>query len=151
MSGSTDWRTPPGLFAFAQTLVGRAFELDAASTPENALCPRKLEDGLTDPWDAVAFCNPPYDRGSIGKWTRRAHGQVASGVCPLAVLLVLVDTSTKWFHRAVEQASGVVLLEGRVRYLHPDGTQAKTPSFGSGLVIYDPEIKPQGVACSTWR
>lgn len=67
-----EWSTPPDLFAELDAEFH--FDLDAASTDENALCERhytKEDDGLAQPWDGNVWCNPPYGR-EIGKWVRKA-------------------------------------------------------------------------------
>ena len=71
-SDSMEWTTPRDLFDELDAEF--RFDLDAASTHENALCERHwtmAEDGLEMPWEGHVWCNPPYGRG-IGKWVRKA-------------------------------------------------------------------------------
>lgn len=71
-SSSEEWTTPKDLFEELDAEF--RFDLDAASTHENALCERHytvVEDGLEMPWEGSVWCNPPYGRG-IGKWVRKA-------------------------------------------------------------------------------
>ena len=86
---SNEWSTPPELFAELDSEF--CFDLDAASTHENALCEQhftKAEDGLAQPWeDAHVWLNPPYGR-EIGKWMRKAAetrgGGLSCASCPPA-------------------------------------------------------------------
>ena len=71
-SESGEWTTPRDLFEELDAEFH--FDLDAASTDENALCARhytEAQDGLEQPWSGSVWCNPPYGR-EIGKWVRKA-------------------------------------------------------------------------------
>ena len=67
-SSKTDlWETPQDLFDRLDDEFG--FDLDACALPQNAKCERYYTpemDGLSQPWDGVVWCNPPYGR-NIGK------------------------------------------------------------------------------------
>lgn len=46
------------------------FNLDVCALPENAKCEKFYTpemDGLSQPWNGVCWCNPPYGR-EIGTW-----------------------------------------------------------------------------------
>jgi DNA N-6-adenine-methyltransferase (Dam) len=67
-----EWYTPSWIFKAA----GIVFDLDVAAPvdPARRTCPARhyltvLEDGLTQPWDGVVWCNPPYS--GPGPWARR--------------------------------------------------------------------------------
>lgn len=71
-SSSGEWTTPHDLFAELDAEFH--FDVDAASTDENALCERHFtaaDDGLAQEWSGTVWCNPPYGR-QIGKWMRKA-------------------------------------------------------------------------------
>ena len=71
-SSKTDlWETPQTFFDKLNQEFG--FTLDACAVPDNAKCERYYtpeQDGLSQPWDGVVWCNPPYGR-EVGKWVRR--------------------------------------------------------------------------------
>ena len=74
----SEWTTPAALFDSLDRLFG--FTLDACATPENAKCSRfytREQDGLSQPWDGIVWCNPPY-RG-LGKWVRKAFEESQNG------------------------------------------------------------------------
>lgn len=67
-----EWTTPRDLFDELDAEFG--FDLDVASTDENALCERhytESDDGLAQQWSGTVWCNPPYGR-EIAKWMRKA-------------------------------------------------------------------------------
>lgn len=65
------WATPPVL---ASRLVQEfRCTLDVAASPSTAKCSRfytASDDGLSQPWDGVVWCNPPYSDPS--PWVKRA-------------------------------------------------------------------------------
>ena len=72
-SNSNEWQTPPALFRELDKVWH--FDLDPASTDENALCKHHFtieDDGLQQDWGGHrVFCNPPYGR-LVGKWVEKA-------------------------------------------------------------------------------
>lgn len=129
-TGGDEWRTPQSLFDDWHSRFG--FTVDAASTSENAKLPRRFEDGLTASWAAErVWCNPPYSDPAA--WCQKAAWAVRDG-CPLAVLLLPVDTSTAWFHDLVWAVAVVEFIRGRVTFV---GAPSQ-PRFASMLAIYRP-------------
>ena len=136
-SAAHDWRTPPELFATLNAEFG--FDLDAAADAENALCSRyytKGDDALVQPWDGVAFCNPPYGR-VLPRFVRKAFAEVESGRCPLAVLLIPARTDTGVWHECVMRATAIRLVRGRLRFGLPDGTAPDPAPFPSAIVMFE--------------
>jgi len=83
---------------------------------ENTVAARwydEQDNGLTQPWCSVVFCNPPYGRG-IGDWTRRAATEVAAGHAARVVCLVPARTDTAWWRAATSAASLTRYLPGRL-------------------------------------
>lgn len=81
-SSKTDlWETPKAFFNELDREFG--FNLDVCALPENAKTTRYYtpeQDGLTQPWEGVVWCNPPYGR-QIGKWVERAAFFCGKGWC----------------------------------------------------------------------
>lgn len=130
-SHSNEWTTPRDLFDELDAEFH--FDLDAASTDENALCARhftKADDGLTQEWVGNVWLNPPYGR-EIGKWMRKASEYRGGGV---VVCLVPARTDTRWWHDwVVGHASEVRFIRGRLKF---GGSHAGAP-FPSAIVVYD--------------
>lgn len=161
-----EWQTPPEMFAAldANLVYGR-FTLDVACTEANCLCALGLaqdlgHDGLQEPWSDYsangrrvrAFMNPPYSRGNIGKWVRKARLEAATGDVMVAGLL-MVDPSTSWWQRDVMQASVLLFCDRRVRFIDPETMRpAGAPTFASCIAIWDAYIPrfSHGPACRTW-
>ncbi len=90
-----------------------------------------VEDGLdASYWTGPVWLNAPYS--DVATWMERL-ADFDDGTA-----LVFARTDTAWFQRFVfERAAGVLFLEGRLRFCHPDGTRADFNSGGpSCLVAY---------------
>lgn len=91
-SKSEEWATPQDFFE--QIDKEFHFNLDACATAENAKCDKyytKEQDGLSQEWNGIVWCNPPYGR-SIGMWVKKAYESKATVVLvPLAVRLIFIS------------------------------------------------------------
>ena len=131
-SKSEEWATPQDFFE--QIDKEFHFNLDVCATAENAKCDKyytKEQDGLSQEWDGIIWCNPPYGR-SIGMWVKKAYESKAT-----VVLLVPARTDTKWFHAYVLGKAEVRFVKGRLKF---GGCKNSAP-FPSMLVVYRKEIK----------
>lgn len=93
------------------------FDLDVCATPENAKCKRYYTpemDGLSQPWEGVCWCNPPYGR-EIGAWVRKAR--LASDAGNTVVMLLPARTDTRWFHDYIYGAyhTEIRFVRGRLK------------------------------------
>lgn len=120
---STVWLTPPHVI---DGLGGwESFDLDpcAAPAPQPWRTARHMNteamgDGLSLDWDGRVWCNMPYDdvEAWLDKLARHGNG----------VALTFARTETEVFHRHIwQRAHGLLFLEGRLFFHHPDGTRAK--------------------------
>ena len=75
-------------------------------------------DGLSLPWHSCTFVNPPYGR-DISKWTAKAVSEYKRGV--RIILLVPAKTDTKWFKDLIRNSNAACFIEGRVKFIGPDG------------------------------
>ena len=131
-SKSEEWATPQDFFE--QIDKEFHFNLDACATAENAKCDKyytKEQDGLSQEWNGIVWCNPPYGR-SIGMWVKKTYESKAT-----VVLLVPARTDTKWFHAYVLGKAEVRFVKGRLKF---GGCKNSAP-FPSMLVVYRKEIK----------
>ena len=114
-SSKTDlWETPQTFFDKLNQEFG--FTLDACAVPDNAKCERYYtpeQDGLSQPWDGVVWCNPPYGR-EVGKWVRR--GLMASENGAIVVMLLPARTDTKWFHDYIYGKAEIRFVRGRLKF-----------------------------------
>ena len=141
-SDKMDWRTPPKVFERFDKLF--KFQLDAAASEANALCPKyytKEDDALTKDWvkDATRiWVNPPYGR-SIGKWIKKCQEEAQKGC--IVVALIFSRTDTKWWHdHIMGSASMVYLIKGRIKFLTPEGGKANSAPAPSCVVVWIPKF-----------
>lgn len=136
------WETPKDFFDELDAEFH--FTLDTCALPENAKCERYFtpeDDGLSQPWTGVCWCNPPYGRG-IQKLVRKALHASRNGAT--VVMLVPARTDTKWFHDCILPNAEVRFLRGRIRFLI-DGVQIGCAPFPSMLVIFRGGSREKGV------
>ena len=138
-----DHRTPKAFFE-----SWGSFDLDAAASKENALCPRfydEEQNGLIQPWDAKrVWVNPPYSE--IKKWIQKAimEAQVLRN-CEEVVLLLPARTCTKWFRLAFEHAASIAFVHGRLDFHGPNMNKEKRANapFPSVLISIHQWVQPE--------
>lgn len=158
-----DRGTDPAFIAQLENRLGK-FDLDVAATPDNAKAPRfytREDDGLTQPWRGLVWCNPPYS--DCGAWVRKAwhewHGtdprvpkdhywQHARDAAPYRIVMLLPANRTEqaWWQEWVEPYRDrpdsplrVEFLRGRMRFDRPSaviGPKGDRPPFGCCLLIW---------------
>lgn len=129
-----DWTTPQPFFDALNAEFH--FTLDAAASPDNALCARYFtpeDDGLKQSWAGhTVWCNPPYNE--VGKWAEKAAREAERGIT--SVLLTFARTDTKWFHAHVLGKAEIRYVKGRLRF--GGGGTAPCPSL---VLIYSSQRK----------
>lgn len=158
-----DRGTDPEYIAELEARFGR-FTLDTAAAPHNAKAPSyytREDDGLTQPWTGLVWCNPPYS--DCGAWVRKAwsewhgsdtrvpddHGrQLARDAAPYRILMLLPANRVEqaWWQDHVEPYRDrpgsplrVEFLRGRMRFERPGWTKpakGDRPPFGCCLLIW---------------
>ena len=148
-----DWQTPPALIPVVEKAIGRAFDLDLCATPGTEKAPAYFAPpGTRSPWPMgcvgvnglsatlpgeglTVWCNPPYGRGQIARWTRRCQVRAWNG--HLVVGLLPFDPSTEWWHADVMKADRILAPQRRLRFLGGP-TGATRPS---ALVVWEPNLR----------
>ena len=121
------WETPQDLFDKLNAV--HHFTCDVCALPENAKCNTYYTpeiDGLSQVWDGVCWCNPPYGR-EIGKWVKKAY----ESNCKV-VMLLPARTDTRWFHDYCIKGN-IEFLRGRLKF----GNSENSAPFPSMIVIFD--------------
>lgn len=124
------WETPREFFAKLNDEFG--FTLDAAASAENALCARfidKATDALTQPWEGVVWCNPPYG-SDLPKFVRKGYAESLRGAT--VVFLIPARTDTKVWHEVILPHAEVRFVPGRLKF---SGHKNSAP-FPSAIVIF---------------
>ena len=132
-SSKTDlWETPQDLFDKLNNEFH--FTLDVCATQENAKCDSfytKEQDGLSQPWKGVVWCNPPYGK-QIGSWVRRGFFASLSG--NTVVMLLPARTDTRWFHEYIYGEAEIRFIRGRLKF----GGSKNSAPFPSMVVVFMP-------------
>lgn len=129
-SSATDlWETPQDFFDALNKEFH--FGLDVCALPSNAKCAKYYTpemDGLTQPWNGVCWCNPPYGR-QIAQWVQRASEAAKLG--NTVVMLIPARTDTKWFHKYIYKKKNVEtrFVPGRLKFGSSAGGGKKQRTF----------------------
>ncbi len=84
------------------------------------------KDMLGSSWKDRTYVNPPYSNPL--KWVEKAIEENKKG--KTIVMLLRVDTSTKWFAKLVEAKAEILWFNGRLKFIN-----GKPANFPSMLVI----------------
>jgi len=90
-------------------------------------------DGLSIDWKTPAYVNPPYSNPM--PWIKKAIKETKKGVN--VVMLLRVDTSTKWYKLLMEQQPHISFFNERIKFKGSNGS----PNFCSMLVFLKNENK----------
>jgi phage N-6-adenine-methyltransferase len=139
-TGNGEWETPEDFFQAVNKIYN--FNLDPAATDLNAKCDlyfTKEQDGLNQSWqDKRVWINPPYGRGVVDPWVKRAYYSVMEwNEAEFAVMLLPARTDTNWFHGYIYDAflnknADIRFIKGRVNFV--GGKSGST--FPSMLVLF---------------
>lgn len=130
---SDDCYTPRWVF----DAMGLAFDLDVASPPRGPLhVPAAhfysaAQDGLSQPWQGVVWCNPPYSR--FGPWAQRW------AVHDRGVLMGTYTPETAWLPVVFNAADAVAFVS--VKFLRPGDVPLK-PRHGVFVAFRGVGIEP---------
>lgn len=135
-SKDTDERTTP--YREFQALNGIFnFGFDVAATPENTKCDvfyTKEQNALLREWKGHGnvFCNPPYSRGQLEPWIRKAAYEAI--VHRIKVVMVLPgDFSTRWWKVLRSTAHYILFCDHRWTFNNMKAG-AKTPTV---VAVFD--------------
>jgi phage N-6-adenine-methyltransferase len=132
-SATDNWATPQPFFDELNDEF--RFTLDVCASNSNAKCTRyftRLEDGLSQSWEAErCWMNPPYGR-EIKSWMKKAYEASQRGA--LVVCLVPARTDTAWWHDYATKATEIRFIRGRLRF----GNAKQAAPFPSAVVVFQP-------------
>ncbi len=112
--------------------LGVSFDLDVAHPKDSlTLVPTDrfiTEDSLNKDWKGFIWCNPPFGgRNGLIPWIDKfcIHGN--------GIILTPDRTSAPWCQTLFKQTDGVLFIDGKVKFIKPDGTRGNSPSTGTCL------------------
>jgi site-specific DNA-methyltransferase (adenine-specific) len=115
------WRTPPEVYAALDAEFG--FTLDPCPVHWDA----SHLNGLARSWSGERiFCNPPYRRGQIERWLKKAR----EAAC--AVYLLPARTGAAWWHDYALRADEIRFIRGRLKF---GGSKINAPEW-SVILVY---------------
>lgn len=125
---SDDWWTPKYIF----DALGCRFDLDVAAPlrgPLHVPCDTWHYDcSLQKPWHGFVWMNPPFGgRNGLEPWLRKFF------VHCNGVALVPDRTSAPWWQFMAINADAMLFVNGKVKFIRPDGSTGESPSTGTVL------------------
>ena len=111
---SVEYETPLSLFDPLNKEF--CFTTDVCSTHDNKKVAHhwtKEEDGLSQKWEGVCWCNPPYGR-EMPNWIRKAIEASKEGTT--TVMLIPARTNTGWWHELVMPHFEIRFVRGRPKF-----------------------------------
>ena len=84
------------------------------------------------------FINPPYTRGQIAKWVKKAYEESRKDWTKV-VMLMPSRTDTKYWHEYVMRANEIYFIKGRVKFERDgnDNKKADCAPFPSCVVVFE--------------
>lgn len=126
---SNDWYTPKYIFDALECV----FDVDVAAPTDGPLHVPSLahisEHSLDMEWSGFVWMNPPFGgRNGLVPWLDKffQHGN--------GIALVPDRTSAPWWQSAAKRADGILFIDGKVKFLKPDGSSGDSPSTGTCLM-----------------
>lgn len=116
--------------------LGCNFDMDVAAPFDLSKCHVEADvylhtDSLNKDWRGFVWMNPPFGgRNSIAKWLEKLakHGN--------GIALTPDRTSAPWWQNAAKKSDAILFINGKVKFIRPDGTIGKSPSNGTTLFAY---------------
>lgn len=164
------WGTPDYIIKEIEALTKYKIRVDLCATADNAKAPiyvteeddllsfgpddwldlRRKGDGPRGPFpfnDWAAFMNPPYSRGNLPVFAKKAIE--ASAYFPVFMLIPFVPCD-KWWGEVLDQSTayeGVLLPRRRVNFVPPEGVKPSSQPSQHCIVVLD-NRKPSGAIVS---
>jgi phage N-6-adenine-methyltransferase len=130
-SETDEWATPPE-FVRPLTQAFNGYELDAASGAEDSPIAQTVfqENGKQQTWFGDVWCNPPYSE--MVSWTNKVVAEATRDQVDSITYLVKGDTSTEWWHTAINTAEYVAMIDHRLAF----GDGENNAPFASHVFLF---------------
>ena len=138
--GNVEWYTPPDVIEAAREAMG-GIDVDPASNDmaqgwiRAGVYYTRETDGLRHPWMGSVWLNPPFKADVIRPFAEKLMLEWAQGRTTQACWLSPTNAmDTLWFHKLMARASGLCVLQGRVKFIGSDGVRSGTA--WASMVLY---------------
>ena len=129
VGASDEWYTPKYVF----DALGETFDLDVAAPadPTHVHTPASTfihTDSLSVPWFGFVWMNPPFGgRNGLVPWLEKwvSHGA--------GIALTPDRSSAGWWQYAAHEATSLLQVGHKVKFVRPDGTRGDKPTNGTTL------------------
>ena len=126
---SDEWYTPKYIF----DAIGETFDVDVASPKNRKFCCVSAnkyieENSLQINWDGFVWMNPPFGgRNAIMPWMEKFF------IHQNGIALSPDRTSAPWYQYSLKKSDGILLIDGKVKFIDEYGNEGKSPSTGTTL------------------
>ena len=131
-----EWYTPPLWIERARIAMG-TIDLDPARCAfaqervQASMWFDKATDGLRQSWTGNIWLNPPYSRGTIGRFVEKLINELDN--IDQAVVLTDNRFDTEWAHDLLYATDVVAFTRGRIRFYNDDGIAVSSAQNGSAF------------------
>jgi len=135
--------TPGYVLEPVRAALGGTIELDPCTEPENPTGASTFytvdDDGLSKVWwESSIYINPPYGEAR-GEWVTQAIAAARRG--SRVVMLIPAHTDTRIFQKALNTATAVVFIKGRVKFgIVRDNGRQQAASHPSALIGWNVDL-----------
>jgi hypothetical protein len=129
---SDEWYTPKYIFDALET----GFDIDVAAPVDRTFCvvPARefiTSDSLSKSWIGYVWMNPPFGgRNGIFPWIQKMYHNYNG------IALTPDRTSAPWWQWAAHHSDAVLFINGKVKFIRPDGSTGDSPSSGTTLFAW---------------
>ncbi|MBN9208155.1 MAG: hypothetical protein J0H96_05755 [Microbacterium ginsengisoli] len=136
--------TPPYVLEPVRAALGGSIALDPCTEPDNPTRAARFytvdDDGLAQAWwEPTIFVNPPYGEAR-GDWVKLAQGAGVRG--SKVIMLIPAHTDTRIFQSAMQSATSMVLIKGRVKFgVLRENRRQEAASHPSALIGWNVDLR----------
>ena len=142
---SNDWYTPQKYLDSVNKVLGEidldTFSSDAANATVKAKrFYTETDDAFEQDWSAgTVWMNPPYSGGLVAKATNKFMDEFEAGSFDSGIILVNNATETRWFQRAMREASAICFTNHRIAFWTADNKKSTGNTRGQAFFLFGDE------------
>ena len=134
-----DFRTPPYLFKFINSIAKVDFDGACEANENNLAEPLRLEDKWPN---GVVYSNPPFDIDSICSWVEKGYEHSRKHPNNISIILIPNKiTQVKFQNKCSDLIDKMIFLGGRVNFISKFSVKGGSSRNGSIILIQSPKFK----------